>query len=181
MCSIVCGAVPQSQVTSALLRYPHLQRLTLHLPTPDLNLLRHFHSTQLESAPGGSSSPTGVAIVDGRLAGPSIHIATLLLLADVSSGATLLMKLDLDFRRLFGVAWPNIGCISSVTWRCRSFMLATLRLTSGGAIPARVYRLSVGVALRQPVIRRQLALRAGSIFFAWQDLSHTGHAYSAVE
>ena len=37
------------------------------------------------------------------------------------------------------------------------------------------------VGLRQPVISRQEAFRAGSNFLAWVDLSHTGLAYSAVE
>ena len=48
-------------------------------------------------------------------------------------------------------------------------------------MPDRRYRLSVGVGLRHPVTRRQVVLMAGSIFLAWADLSHTGHAYSAVE
>ena len=40
-------------------------------------------------------------------------------------------------------------------------------------------KLSVGVGLRHPVIRRQVVLSAGSIFLAWVDLSQAGHAYSA--
>ena len=50
-CSMVCGSVPHSQVTSSVSRYPHFLRVTFERPTPDLNLLRHFHSAQLESAP----------------------------------------------------------------------------------------------------------------------------------
>lgn len=49
------------------------------------------------------------------------------------------------------------------------------------AIPESLYRLSVGVGLRHPVMSRHVALMAGSIFLAWVDLSQTGHAYSADE
>ena len=49
----------------------------------------------------------------------------------------------------------------------------------GLAIPESLYRLSVGVGLRHPVMSRHVALMAGSIFLAWVDLSQTGHAYSA--
>ena len=37
---------------------------------------------------------------------------------------------------------------------------------SGGAMTERMYRLSVGVGLSQPVTRRQVALMAGLIFLA---------------
>ena len=60
-------------------------------------------------------------------------------------------------------------------------MLAAERLISGGAMPDRIYRLSVGVGFRQPVISRQAALIAGSSFLACADLSHTGQAYSALD
>ena len=180
-CSIVCGAVPQSQVISASSRYPHLLRFALHLPTPALNLFRHFHTAQLESAPGGKSSLAGTVVFTGFLASLFSHILILSLVADGISGVTWVTKLVLDFKRLSAGTWPNIGCLSSVVWRWRSCILATVRLTSGGAILARVYRVSVGVALRQPVIKRQLALRAESNFLACDDLSHTGLAYSADE
>ena len=39
----------------------------------------------------------------------------------------------------------------------------------------------MGVGFRHPVISRQVALIAGSIFFACVDLSHTGHTYSAAD
>ena len=68
-----------------------------------------------------------------------------------------------------------------------------VRLWSGTGIPSYLlhyvlYMYLVGLyalgcigCQSHPVIRRQVALRAGSIFFAWADLSHMGQAYSAVE
>ena len=64
---------------------------------------------------------------------------------------------------------------------CVAVLLATDLRTPGGAIPARTYRLSTFVGLRQPVMHLQLSLREASTFFAWDDLSHTGQAYSATE
>lgn len=37
------------------------------------------------------------------------------------------------------------------------------------------------VGFKQPVIERQVLFNAGSSFLAWDDLSQTGHAYSAEE
>ena len=62
-----------------------------------------------------------------------------------------------------------------------SVLLATDLRTPGGAIPARTCRLSTFIGLRQPVMHLQLSLREASTFFAWDDLSHTGQAYSATE
>ena len=44
-----------------------------------------------------------------------------------------------------------------------------------------MYRLSTCVALRQPVMHLQLSFREASTFFACDDVSHTGQAYSATE
>ena len=41
-------------------------------------------------------------------------------------------------------------------------------------MPDKMYRLSVGVGLRHLLIRRQVALMAGSIFLAWADHAQTG-------
>ena len=60
-------------------------------------------------------------------------------------------------------------------------MLATDRRMSGGAMPDRTCRLSTLVGFRQPVIALQLSLRVGSSFLDSDDLSQTGHAYSAAE
>ena len=60
-------------------------------------------------------------------------------------------------------------------------LLATDLRTPGGAIPARTYRMSTFVGRRHPVMHLQLSLREASTFFAWDDLSHTGQAYSATE
>ena len=54
-------------------------------------------------------------------------------------------------------------------------------LISGGAIPARRYTFLTVVGLRHPVMERQASLRAGSSLFTCYDLSHLGHAYSALE
>ena len=62
-----------------------------------------------------------------------------------------------------------------------STRLTTLRLTSAGARPARRCRLFMLVWFKQPMIERQALFNAGSSFLAWDDLSQTGHAYSAVE
>ena len=53
--------------------------------------------------------------------------------------------------------------------------------TPGGAIPARRYTLSTDVSLRHPVIEQHALFRAESSLLTCVDLSHTGHAYSAVE
>ena len=178
---MVCCSVPHSQVPSLVSRYPHFLRVTFEWLTPDLNLLRHFHSAQLESAPGGSTSLAlmDMVVVVGRLSSLSSHKAALVFSAPL--GSTSLRKLFLDLSHLFASLWPNRGCHSSVIWRWRSLLLAVLHRISGGAMPDRRYRLCVSVGLRHPVTKRQVALMAGSIFLAWADLSHTGHAYSAVE
>ena len=54
-------------------------------------------------------------------------------------------------------------------------------LTPGGAIPARRYTFSTDVGLRHTVMERHASFRAGSSLLTCVDLSHTGHAYSAVE
>ena len=56
----------------------------------------------------------------------------------------------------------------------------TLLLTAGGAIPAR-YKFLTLVGCRHPVMARQASFSTGSTLCACADLSHTGHAYSAVE
>ena len=85
----------------------------------------------------------------------------------------------------FQAAWGWLVVMTG--WRVssacllRSVLLATVLRTPGGAIPARTYRLSTFVGLRQPVLHLHLSLREASIFFARGDLSHTGQAYSATE
>ena len=95
-CSMACGSVPHSQVTSSVSRYPHFLRVTFERPTPDLNLLRHFHSAQLESAPGGSTSLAlmDMVVVVGRSSSLSSHKAALVFSALL--GSTSLRKLFLD-------------------------------------------------------------------------------------
>jgi len=61
-------------------------------------------------------------------------------------------------------------CLGSSVCLLRSLLFATARLIAGGVIPARMYRLSMFVNRIQPVIQRQLSLRAMSTFFACTDL-----------
>ena len=99
----------------------------------------------------------------------------------VFSGVVLGRKLFRDLNRVGIGTWPCSGCLLSWICFCLSALLATALLISGGAIPARRYKLFVFVGLRQPVMARQLAFRAGSIFLACGDRSQAGHAYSAAE
>ena len=178
---MVCSLKPHWQVVFSASVYPHFSRLTLHLPTPDLGRLRHLHSDQLESAPFGSSSLafTELDIDVGCLSSLSLQRVSRRCIDP--SGCTEFKKLCLDFNRLAAWIWPNNGCLSSETCRILSLLLAAWRRISGGAIPARIYRSSVDVGLRQPETRRQVALRAGLILSAWADLSQTGNAYSVHE
>ncbi len=74
---MVCGSVLHMQVTSSESKYPHFLRDTLHQPVDVLSLLRHFHSAQLESAPGGSSSEAlmFMDVLGGSLPSLSSHMA----------------------------------------------------------------------------------------------------------
>ena len=91
------------------------------------------------------------------------------------------MKLFQDLRRFLGRLWPCSGCLLSFTCFSRSRWAVTLLLTAGGAIPARRYKFSTLVGCRHPVMARQASFSTGSTLCACADLSHTGHAYSAVE
>ena len=154
----------------------------MHRPVVERSLFRHFHSVQLEAAPDGRSSEALMAIdvLGGRVFIRFSHSVTRRVSAS-AHGLTSLTKLFLDLSRLTAGLWLNRGWRSSIVWRCLSLLLAAFLRISGGAIPDRMYKLSTGVGLRHPVISRQVALRAGSIFFACVDLSQTGQAYSAAE
>ena len=54
-------------------------------------------------------------------------------------------------------------------------------LTPGDAIPAGRYTFSTDVGLRHPVVVQHTLFRAASSLLTCVDLSHNGHAYSAVE
>ena len=71
--------------------------------------------------------------------------------------------------------------IAFLSFRLAGYFTANAGGGGGGAIPAKLYILLGGVGLRHPVIPRHVSFRVESIFPAWADLSHTGHAYSAVE
>ena len=66
-------------------------------------------------------------------------------------------------------------------WPWSSNRLPTSRLKSAGARPARRCRVIMLAGFNQPVIERQVLFNAGSSFLAWDDLSQTGHVYSAEE
>ena len=172
----------QIQLVSSEVWYPHLLRSALQQPQPVLSLFRHFHSLQLHGAPEGRSSWTliDIVVLVGRLAAFSVQRASLVA-GTLASGRTVWRKLLLDFSLGVAGMWPNSGCLSSVAWRWRSFLLAAVLRMSGGAIPLRMKRLSGGVGLRHPVMSLQVALRAVLTRLAWGDLSQTGQAYSAAE
>ena len=93
------------------------------------------------------------------------------------------MKLFLDVRRFIGRLWPCSGCLLLLSFACfsRSRWAVTLLLTAGGSIPAMRHKFSTLVGCRHPVMARQASLSTGSTLCVCADLSHTGHAYSAVE
>ena len=62
-----------------------------------------------------------------------------------------------------------------------SLCAATLLLIAGEAIPASRRKLSMLLDCRHPVMERQASFNTGLTLCACVDLSHTGHAYSAVE
>ena len=97
------------------------------------------------------------------------------------SSSVACMKLFLDLRRFLGRLWPCSGCLLSFTCFSRSRWAVTLLLAAGGAIPARRYKFSTLVGCRHPVMARQASFSTGSTLCACADLSHTGHAYFAVE
>ena len=107
-------------------------------------------------------APKDVDIGVGQALSLSLHNA--LLCSDVSNGFTVFRKAFLDLSRHVGGTWPNSGCRASDICRILSLLLVALRLISGGAIPARIYRFSVGVGLRQPEIKRHVAFKDEFIF-----------------
>ena len=91
------------------------------------------------------------------------------------------MKLFLDLRRFLGRLWPCSGCMLSFTCFSRSRWAVTLLLTAGGAIPARRYMFSTFGWLQAScdgTTNHRSALGQPCVH---SDLSHTGHAYSAME
>ena len=71
-------------------------------------------------------------------------------------------------------------CLGSSICLLRSLLFATVRLIAGDVITARMYRMSMFVNRIQPVIQRQLSLRAISTLHV-PTFPQTGQAYSAVE
>lgn len=77
------------------------------------------------------------------------HKAILILSWILEKVPILFRKLSLDASQWAAGAWLKRGCRVSSSWCLCSFMLTTCLLISGGAISARIYRLSVGVGPRQ--------------------------------
>ena len=180
-CCMVCSEVPHSQAVSAVSAYsPIYSSWFLLRPIPVRSLLRDFHSFHW---PGASCSPVGIGSFARCCLAIrcSSHNASLAAWGGCDSGWTAWWKLFLDFRRLGAGWWLWQGWRVSSACLLRLLLLATDLRTPGGAIPVRTYRLSTFVGLRQPVMHLQLSLREASTFFAWDDLSHTGQAYSATE
>ena len=81
----------------------------------------------------------------------------------------------LQARDCIGNAWD---LLPAFFLSCRDVVAL---LTPGGAIPARRYTFSTEVGLRHPVTERHASFRDESSLLTCVDLSHTGHAHSAVE
>jgi len=71
-------------------------------------------------------------------------------------------------------------CPGSMARRARD-SVAPLRQSSTGWMPARIGRLSAGIARRHPVTVRKASLMAGLVRRVWELRQHTGARYSAVE
>ena len=157
--------------------------LVLLRPIPVRSLLRDFHSFHSDLWPGANCSLVGIGSFARCCFADrcSSHNVSLAVWGGCYSGWTSWRKLFLDFRRLGAGWWLWQGWRVSSACLLRSALLATDLRTPGGAIPARTYRLSTFVGRRHPVMHLQLSLREASTFFAWDDLSHTGQAYSATE
>ena len=161
--------------------YFHFLRLCLQRPIFVRSLFRHLHSVHVPDAPLARHS-LGVC---GSLWGTDCrccdHCSNLRVDGLWISSSVACMKLLLDLRRFLGRLWTCSGCLLSFTCFSRSRWAVTLLLTAVGAIPARRYKFSTLVGCRHPMMARQASFSTGSTLCACADLSHTGHAYSAVE
>ena len=101
--------------------------------------------------------------------------------AGKSTSRTGLRKHSL-FKRLSAGIWPCREWAAFVSCFFFSTLAHTSLLMSGGAIPASRYRSStLLVGLKHPVIDLHASFSSGSSLEACEDLSQTGHAYSATE
>jgi hypothetical protein len=159
--------------------------LSLHLPTPTRSLFRDFHVIHGRSEPAGdrSSSGKGSVVVVGYFALSFFQSAERASSGGEVRGVTEARKLCRLRSRGVAGTWLKRGWRGSSSCFLRSAWLATRRRIAGGAMPAHAYtrRSPTFVGRRQPVMTRQVSLRATSTFDAWVDLSQTGHAYSAAE
>ena len=167
-------------MVSASLHF-HFSMFDLKQPIPVLSLFRHFQCSHGASDPG----PSFLDGMDLSFCGTDrrcwFNALSRYAGGFVSSGVTECTKLFLDFRRLFTGSWLYRECLgSSVCFHISCRDVVDL-LTPGGAIPVRRYTFSTDVGLRHPVMERYASFRAGSSLLTCFDLSHKGHAYSAVE
>ena len=142
--------------------YFHFLKLCLQRPIFVRSLFRHLHSVHVPGAPLARHSLAGAE-------------TTAPICEWMGSGSVRLLQ---DLRRFLGRLWPFRGCLLSFTCFSRSRWAVTLLLTAGGAMPARRYKFSTLVGCRHSVMAWQASFSTGSTLC---DLSHTGHAYSAVE
>ena len=76
------------------------------------------------------------------------------------------------------------GQVVDVVYRSLVFLClcaATLLLIAGGGIPTSRCKLSILLGCRHPVMERHASFNIGLTLCVCANLSHTGHAYSAVE
>ena len=104
------------------------------------------------------------------------HICSLVLLVDEFSGFVKFRKRFRDFSRLIADMWLYSWCFVSAACLDLSVRLATVRLMSGGAMPASRCWLSMLVGFMQPIIMRHQSYRTGLSLSACVDLVRTAHA-----
>ena len=89
-----------------------------------------------------------------------------MLLGDELSGFVKFRKPFRDFNPLISDMWLYSWCFVSTACLDLSVRLATVRLMSGGAMPASMCRLSMLVGFRQHFMRRQQSFGAELSLFA---------------
>ena len=161
--------------------YFHFLRLCLQHPIFVRRLFRHLHSVHVPDAPPARYSLGVCGSLWGTYCSCRNHCSNLRVDGLWISSSVACMQLFLDLRRFHGRLWPCSGCLLSFTCFSRSRWAVTLLLSAGGAIPARRYKFSTLVGCRHHVMARQASFSTGSTLGACANLSHTGHAYSAVE
>ena len=158
---------------------PSLCCFLLHA-TPVRNLLRHINADQGLVCPFAKLSSRWTAQLCGAKFGRCCHSLQRMTFAGKSAGRTELKKHSL-FKRLSVATWPCREWASFVSCFFFSTLAHTSLLISGGAIPTSRYSSWTLVGLKHPVIGLHASFSSGSSLEACEDLTQTGHAYSAAE